>query len=64
VSGLQPGVGIQRHPIVAVMGVLASAALVFSEAHFSREKWRHVRQRGKSATLADLLLFRHIPYLR
>jgi len=53
-----------RHPIVAVMGVLASAALMFSEAHFSKEKWRQVRQRSESATLADLLLFRHIPYLR
>jgi hypothetical protein len=53
-----------RQPIVVLVGLLTSAALMFSEAHFSKEKWRQVRQRGESATLADLLRFRHIPYLR
>jgi len=53
-----------RHPIGVVMGVLTSAALMLSEAYFSKEKWRQVQQRSESATLADLLLFRHIPYLR
>ena len=53
-----------RHPIVVALYVLTSVALVFAETRFSREKWRQVRQRSETATLAVLLLFRHIPYLR
>jgi len=37
-----------------------TATLVWQRTRLPRQ----VRQRSESATLADLLLFRHIPYLR
>ena len=52
------------YPLPTIAALLMPASLMFSESYFSKEKWQRVRERSESATLRDVLLFRHIPDLR